>query len=82
MTNIIEQEIAEDLRELGVKSSWGGSDGIFMDSKDASKVVKLLTFLHRWCRPETKRESFNEVTEIVCSLFGRLKRKDKPLDLG
>ncbi len=38
----LEQEAANDLKKLGLKSVWACKDGVFMDSADAFKVVKLL----------------------------------------
>ena len=60
-----EKEAAQELRSLGFKSSWACKDGVFLDSADAFRLVRMLKKLVTWCYPMTKRTSLNEVMEIL-----------------
>jgi hypothetical protein len=61
----LEQDAAKELRELNFLSSWGCKEGVFLSSEDAFRIIKLIRALKVWCKPQTKRESFNEVTDML-----------------
>ena len=59
------------MRKLGLKSTWGCDEGVFLSSEDAFKIIKVLKDLNAWILPATVRESFNEVREILKIVTGR-----------
>ena len=69
--DILEKEAATKLRKLGLKSSWGCNEGVFLSSEDAFKVIRVLKALNVWILPQTVRKSFNEVREILKTITER-----------
>ena len=69
--NLSEQDAAKELRQVGLKSAWGCGDGVFLSSGDALRVANVVTKLSTWLLPQTRRESFNEVREILSVITGQ-----------